>query len=63
MSDLKRQEKEAKQAVSFSKEQFLASKQFSDQKDLLDALLLPNQCYSVAEVEKMIENYKKREVK
>ena len=48
---------------SFSKEQLLASERFRNERDIVDALLLPDKTYTVEQVEKMIKKYKKGTVR
>ncbi|WP_282804580.1 hypothetical protein [Clostridium tetani] len=49
--------------IKFSKEQIISSKQFTViEKDILKALLEGKQ-YSLGEVRKIIDNFKKKEVK
>lgn len=48
---------------SFSKEQLLAAERFQDRKDILNALLSPDEQYTVETVEQMIEKYMKGQVK
>lgn len=47
----------------FSKEQLLASKKFQGKRDIVNALLSPDDNYTVETVEQMIENYMKGQVK
>lgn len=48
---------------SFSKEQLLAAERFQGRKDILNALLSPDEQYTVETVEQMIEKYMKGQVK
>ena len=48
---------------SFSKEQLLVAERFQDRKDILNALLSPDEQYTVETVEQMIEKYMKGQVK
>ncbi|WP_164971389.1 hypothetical protein [Clostridium tetani] len=53
----------AEKETKFSKEQILSSKQFTIiEKDILKALLEDKQ-YSLKEVKKIIDDFKKKEVK
>lgn len=52
---------EVKEETKFSKEQLLSSDYFTEEKDLVDALLGDGE-YAVSEVEKKIKQYKKGEV-
>jgi hypothetical protein len=47
----------------FSKEQLLAAKKFQDRKDIVNAILSPDEKYTVKAVEEMIEKYMKGQVK
>lgn len=47
----------------FSKEQLTASKRFRDRRDILEALLVTGELYTVKAVEEKIENYMKGKVK
>lgn len=47
----------------FSKEQLLTAKRFQDRKDIVNALLSPDEEYTVETVEQMIEKYMKGKVK
>jgi len=47
----------------FSKEQLAASKRFRDRRDILEALLVTGERYTVKAVEEKIESYMKGKVK
>lgn len=47
----------------FSKEQLIHSERFQDSRDLLEALLLSGERYTVRQAERMMEEYKKGKVK
>lgn len=47
----------------FSKEQLLAAERFQERKDIVNALLSPDNQYTVEAVEQMIEKYMKGQVK
>lgn len=47
----------------FSKEQIVASEKYRNQRDLVDALLEEDKKYTIATVDKMIEEYRKGKVK
>lgn len=49
--------------VLYSKEQIIASKKYSDRKDLLNVLLEENKEYSFTEIDEIIENFMNKEVK
>ena len=56
-------EKPEKVESKFSKNQLLAADRFRDRRDILTALLSPDETYTVKAVEQMIENYLKGQVK
>lgn len=47
----------------FSKEQLLAAEHFQGRRDIVNALLAPDEQYTVEAVEEMIEKYRKGKVK
>lgn len=47
----------------FSKEQLIASSRFRDRRDILEALLVIGELYTVKAVEEKIESYMKGKVK
>ncbi len=47
----------------FSAEQLLASERYRNRRDILNALLKPGEQYTVPDVEQMIENYRKGQVR
>ncbi|MCI8484703.1 MAG: hypothetical protein HFH41_10230 [Lachnospiraceae bacterium] len=47
----------------FSKEKLLASRQFQGRKDIMNALLLPKEQYTMEQAQKMMENYMKGKVR
>ena len=47
----------------FSKEQLIASSRFRDRRDILEALLVTEELYTVKAVEEKIESYMKGRVK
>jgi len=52
-----------KSAAAYAKDQFMQSKQFSaPQKDMLDALLIEDQTYTLEQVKKMLQDTSKRTV-
>lgn len=53
----------AVQETKYSKSALTLSKRFSDNRDLLNALLVDDTEYTIAEVEEKIKNYLKGEVK
>lgn len=54
---------EPKMENKFSKEQLLAADRFQGRKDIVNALLSPDERYTVDAVEEMIEKYRKGQVK
>lgn len=51
-------------APTYTKEQFLSSKQFnSTQKDVLHALLKDGESYTMDQVKKLVQEFLKKEVK
>lgn len=54
---------ETVEPVQFTKEQLLYSEKYSNQRDLVDALLDGNKSYTTETVDKMIEDYMKGKVK
>lgn len=55
--------KPEKTETLFTKEQLLRSERFQDRKDLINALLSPEQQYTVRQAEQKIEDYMKGKVK
>ena len=53
-------EKPEKAETLFTKEQLLRSERFQDRKDLLNALLSPEQQYTMKQAEQKTEDYKER---
>lgn len=49
--------------AEFTKEQILKSKKYTEQRDLISALLENDKSYSLAEVDEMIEKFMKEGVK
>lgn len=63
----KKTEKAAAPAVEkveslFSKDQLLSSKRFEGRKDILNALLSPDQQYTISAAKQMVEDYMKGKV-
>ncbi len=50
-------------ANAFTKEQILTSARFRERRDIVDALLVTGERYTMAEVEERIEKYRKGKVK
>lgn len=61
--NLKKEEKEVIVEDKFTKEQLISSKKFSNNKDVLSALLEDDKEYSESEVNEIIENFMKGKVK
>jgi hypothetical protein len=56
--------KQVKGTTAFSKKQILKSKEFSHiEKDVLNAILKDGKQYTLEQVEKILEDFKKRKVK
>ncbi len=55
-------EQKAAETAVYTKAQVLASKKYSDESDLVNAVLDEAKTYSLAEVNTLIENYKFKEV-
>lgn len=53
----------SKTETLFSKEQLLMAERFQGRRDILNALLSPDEQYTVETVEQMIEKYMKGQVK
>lgn len=58
-----KEKSESKQAIRWSKAQIMASSKFAHQRDVLNAVLVDDQEYTVAEAEDLIDNYMKGGVK
>ena len=56
------QKKQESAELRYTKEAFAASRKYANFRDLIGALLVDNKDYTVAEVDKLIENYQKGEV-
>jgi hypothetical protein len=50
-------------AVAFSKKQVLLAKKYADRRDLLTVLLAEDRPYTLAEVDRLIDDFMKKEVK
>jgi hypothetical protein len=50
-------------AAGFSKEQILSAKKYADRRDLLAVLLANDRTYTLAEVDQLIDEFMKKEVK
>lgn len=60
---MKEEVKKENPVVKFTKSQLVNSKKYSDNVDLLNALLDEKETYSLSEVDEKIEKYKKGKVK
>ena len=56
-------ETETRAVASFTKEQLTASKRYANRRDLISILLEPGKLYTLAQVDGLIEKFKKGEVK
>ncbi|WP_270943104.1 hypothetical protein [Romboutsia lituseburensis] len=63
MDDLKDKENKDVDINTFTKEQIINSNKYRKNRDLLTAILTSNNHYSIKQVDELIENFKKREVK
>ena len=54
---------ETKQEVLFTKEQILASKKYSNRRDVLGAILNDNKTYTLEQVDSLLEKFMKGKVK
>lgn len=54
---------ETKQDVLFTKEQILASKKYSNRRDVLGAILTDNKGYTLEQVDSLLEKFMKGKVK
>lgn len=50
-------------AATFTREQLAASKRYANRRDLIRALLEPGKAYTLAEVDGMIEKFRKGKVR
>lgn len=51
-----------KSVVKYTKEMLISSKRFEDKKDILNAILLENESYSIDEVNEKIKKFMKGKV-
>lgn len=56
------QKKQESAELRYTKEAFAASRKYANFRDLIGVLLVDGKDYTVAEVDKLIENYQKGEV-
>lgn len=54
---------ETKQEVLFTKEQILASKKYSNRRDVLGAILKDDKTYTLEQVDSLLEKFMKGKVK
>lgn len=52
---------EKKNEAIFTKQQILAAKKYNDRRDLLAVLLIDDQPYTLTEVDKLIDDFLKKE--
>lgn len=57
------QQTQARQAVTYTKQQYRASVKFADHKDLIEALLEEGVAYTVEQVQEQIQQFLNQEVK
>ena len=55
--------KEMKQEILFTKEQILASKKYSNRRDVLGAILVDTKTYTLEQVDSLLEKFMKGKVK
>lgn len=55
--------KEIVSEIAYGKTQLMKSKRYQEERDLLMALLDSNKTYTMAEIDAILEAYKKKEVK
>lgn len=63
MAEKKKETVEATEELTFTKEQIVGSTKFSKYKDLLNGNLQNGQSYSISEVEALIDEFMKGQVK
>lgn len=63
MDDLKDKENEDVNLNTFTKEQIINSNKYRKMRDLLTVILISNNHYSIKQVDELIENFMKSEVK
>lgn len=63
MGDIKPEVKPQASADVFTKQQLAESKRYKKQRDLLEALLENGKTYTIAQVDKIISDYLKKEVR
>ena len=51
------------ESVQFTKSQILYAEKYSNRRDLVDALLDENKSYTIEDVDKMIDDFKKGKVR
>lgn len=49
-------------AQTYTKQQFLSAQRFSDKKDILNAVLVDDQLYTMEQVETLLADFMKKEV-
>lgn len=63
MADLKDKESKDIDLNTFTKEQIINANKYRKMKDLLTVILISNNNYSIKQVDELIENFMKSEVK
>lgn len=63
MAKVKPAVNEGDSLVTFTKQQLVSSKKFAEKKDLLNALLVDDRSYSMAEVEEILDGFLKGKVR
>lgn len=53
----------SKTAAGYTKQQYLKSKKYSEYKDIVQALLKDGKTYTVDQVDKMVDDFLKKEAK
>ncbi|WP_313132640.1 hypothetical protein [Anaerocolumna sp.] len=62
MAKVKPAVSESEKPATFTKQQLLKSKKYTEKKDLINALLVDDRSYSMAEVEEILNNFLKGKV-
>ena len=62
MAKVKAMQEEKENPVTFTKNQLITSKKYTEKKDLLNALLVDDRSYSMAEVEETLNGFLKGKV-
>ena len=62
MAKVKAMQEEKENPVTFTKNQLVTSKKYSEKKDLLNALLVDDRSYTMTEVEEILNDFLKGKV-